>query len=224
MRQAFTMAACAATVLGAGVVFAAPPAPGSALTGMWQLNNHLSRAPKRPEGAGGQHFSGGFGGGGHHGGGMGGGYGDERPEGAEGGPEGGPEGGFGHEEAGGTHHSAAMFSAPETIKVDLDGTALRIISPDGHVRILTPDGTPVERERGFVTVTETARWDTGRLVVTSSTPNGRTITETFALADDGSGRLVHTVAMAQAASGESTTARWVYDRSPDAAAPQPVPH
>ncbi|HPS78844.1 MAG TPA: radical SAM protein, partial [Thermoanaerobaculaceae bacterium] len=61
-------------------------------------------------------------------------------------------------------------------KLDVQDAELRIITEDGHVRILTPDGQPVKRERGFLTVDETAKWENGRLTVTSSAPNGTLVT------------------------------------------------
>ncbi|MGE5235092.1 MAG: hypothetical protein ACM3O7_01940 [Acidobacteriota bacterium] len=218
MRQSFGMIAgvVAVTALAAGLAFSEPSSPTGALTGMWQLNKRLSAAPKRPESTDSGRVSGPMGGGmgGRHGGGTGGRWGGGSPEG-RGEPEG--ERGPGSQRMGDARDGSGMLGAAATIKVDLDGNDVRIISPDGHVRILTPDGKAVERERGFVTVTEIARWDGDRLVVTSSTPKGRRITETFALADDGSGRLVHTIAVSQADATGSRTARWVYDRSADPA-------
>jgi hypothetical protein len=218
MRHALAMVAAAVTALAAAVLLAASPSPGTGLAGTWELNSHLSKAPKRPENSAGGRFSGGFGGD-RHGGGMGGRWGSERGEGAEGGPPRGQEGdragGPAGQSGAGPRGGETMFSAPATIRVDLEGADVRIISADGHVRIITPDGKAVERERNFVTVTETARWDTGKLVVTSSTPKGRLITETFAIADDGSGRLVHTIAMTRAQSKDTRTATWVYDLAPE---------
>jgi hypothetical protein len=103
----------------------------------------------------------------------------------------------------------------ETIMISVHNDEVRITSDDGHVRILTPDATPVERVRGFETVTETARWDGRRIVVTATTQKGTLITETFSLDEDGSGRFVHSAQFADPWSNKPRTVRWVYDRSTD---------
>jgi hypothetical protein len=100
----------------------------------------------------------------------------------------------------------------KTVKIVVIDNDVRIISAEGNVRVITPNGQAVERQRGFQTVMETARWDTDQLVVSSASEGGPTTSETFALADDGSGRLVHTLRMPpRPDGGELGTITWVYD-------------
>ena len=203
--------------------------PWQGLAGVWTLDASLSEAPKAegregdqhrgPRGGGGS-FGGRGGGLGGPGGGMGGG-------GDLGGYGGGMEGSYGGEMepggSGGRGGGRAPGDRPRFLggaaafKLDVLDKEIRLIGDDGRVRMLAPDGQPVERSRGFVTVTETATWENGRLVVTSSDPKGLLVTETLGLAEDGSGHLVHTVQVTHQESGTPRTARWVYERSTDGA-------
>jgi hypothetical protein len=61
-------------------------------------------------------------------------------------------------------------------------------------------------------VTETAAWQDGTVVISSTSPEGPTVIETLALAEDDSGCLVHTVRMRRPGSDDETRTRWVYDR------------
>lgn len=215
------IALAASVGLVAGLAWCQPAtARASAIAGVWQLNTRLSEAPKALEGEpGGERRQGGPDGGtgGRRGGGMGG-----HRGGGMGGPEGGgmgghrgggmgPDGGAGRE--GGPAGRGELLGGAASIKVTVQDQDVHIISADGRVRILTPNGQPVERERGFLTVSETARWTEGRLVVTSTTPRGMILTETIGPAEDGGGRLVHIVEMKRATSDETRTARWVYDKT-----------
>lgn len=207
--------------LVAGLAWCQPAAARAiGIAGVWQLNQGLSVAPKAPQGVpdgtmggppdggmGGRRGGGmGPGGSGGMGGSEGGGMGGRRGGGM------GPDGGAGRE--GGPGGRGALLGGAASIKVIFQDQDIHIISADGRVRILTPDGQPVDRERGFFTVSETARWADDRLVITSTTPRGMILTETIGPAEDGSGRLVHTVAMKRATSDETRTARWVYDKAP----------
>lgn len=210
-----------------GAAAAEPPAPWQALAGVWTLNRSLSEAPQAPsdEGGGQRGPRGGGGSFGGYGGAMGG------PGGGMGGPPAGMRGaerGMGDQAGGRLEREArdgehgrgdrpGFVGGAAALKLDVQDAEVRIITEDGHVRILTPDGQPVKRERGFLTVDETAKWENGRLTVTSSAPNGTLVTETLGLAEDKSGRLVHEVQVTRIDSGTPRTARWVYDRSADGA-------
>ena len=150
---------------------------------------------------------GGFGGGmGGPGGGMGG------PGGGMGGPGGGPPGGAQGGGPGGPPGGSDPVTGAASIMVQLEGLEMKIVTGEGRVRTLTIDGQAVERQHGRMTMTETATFKDGQVEVSSVAEEGPTITETFALADDGSGRLVHTVLMPRPDSDEPVRAVYVYDR------------
>lgn len=215
------IALAASAGLVAALAWCQPQAArASLIAGIWQLNTRLSEPPKAREGE--------LGGGRRPGGpdgGMGGrrddgtgerrgaGMGPGRPGGTGGHRGGGmgPDGGRGRE--GGPGGREAGLGGAASIMISLEDGEVHIISGDGRVRILSPNGQPMDRERGFLTVSETARWTDGRLLVTSTTPRGMISTETIGPAEDGSGRLVHTVEMKRAEGGETRSARWVYDKT-----------
>jgi hypothetical protein len=190
-----TLAAVIASALAVTVAGAQEAASPAKLGGVWHLDKSHSEAPRAPEGMSRSH--GGFGPGGAS---VGGRHGGMRP--------GGDLALGGGRDVQGT---GGLLGGAESIKVDVLDNEVRIISDDGHVRIITPDGQPVQRERELMTVTETANWQDGRIIVTTSTEKGLAITETFGLAEDGSGRLVHTIQVMRPDSKEPRTARWVYD-------------
>lgn len=206
-----TLARAAAALLAAvlvGVPLAAQTAtPGAALAGTWKRNDSLSDAKTPEPPSKGDRPGGGPGGGpggpppsgGPPPGEMGGGRGP-RPDGAPPrGEKGGPPGGA------------------DVLRVAVQGTEVRIAADDRQVRILTADGSAVERQRGSETVTEVASWEGATLVVTTTAPGRPALRETLSLADDGSGRLVQTVQLPARGSEEPRTLRWVYDRSAEAA-------
>lgn len=61
-------------------------------------------------------------------------------------------------------------------------------------------------------VTETAAWQDGTVVITSTAPDGPEVVETLAVAGDNSDQLVHTVRTRRPGSDGETSIRWVYDR------------
>lgn len=173
------------------------------LVGSWTLDRSLSQVPTPP--AGGRHRGGASGGPG---------------EGMGGPPPGGMEGGPPPDEMGGRRGDRGEPPArPEglggsrALKIELAGLDVRMTSASGRVRVITPGGEAVERARGPMLVTETARWEGERLVIESVAEDGPMTTESFALAEDGSDRLIHTVLMLRPDTNEQVKAVWVYDRT-----------
>ncbi len=190
----------AAFVLGLPVA-AQVPSPGAALVGTWKRNDSLSDAKTPEPPSTGDRPSGGPGGGPPPGG--------ERSGGRGGRPDGPPPKGDRSGPPGGA----------DVLRIAVQGTEVRIAADSREVRILTADGTAVERQRGKGTVTETAAWEGTVLVVSTTAPDRPALRETLAPAGDGSGRLVQTVQLPAHGSEEPRTLRWVYDRSAGAAAP-----
>ena len=137
------------------------------LVGQWVLNKAESDIPKRPEGGRRGGPPGGPGGGmggpgdgmGGPGGGMGG-YGGGM--GGHGGGMGGPGGGPGGEHGGRPGGSDPVAGA-SSLMVQLEGLELKLVSGEGRVRTITIDSQPVERQRGRMTVTETASFRDGQV-------------------------------------------------------------
>lgn len=200
------------------------------LVGRWSLNPSLSEIPKRPEGGRRGGPGGGMGGpGGGQGGpgggmgGFGGGFGG--PGGGMGGPGGGmggpPSGGMGDPGKGeggarrGGRGEPGGPSDPVTgaasLMVQLDGLTVKLVSGEGRVRSLGLDGQPAKRQRGPGTATETALFKDGRIEISTVPEHGPKVAETLGLAEDGSGRLVHTVLMPRPDSDEPVRAVYVYD-------------
>lgn len=205
-----TIARASAALLAAllvGIPVAAQTTTGTTLAGTWKRNDSLSDA-KAPEPTSG----------------------GERPHGAPGGGPGGgppPNGGPPPGGTGGGRGPSGEGAPPrgekggppggaDVLRIVVQGTEVRIAADSREVRILTADGTAVERERGRGTVTETAKWEGGALVVATTAPDRPALRETFSVAEDGSGRLVQTVQLPARGSGEPRTLRWVYDRSAEA--------
>jgi len=159
------------------------------LVGSWTLNRSLSQVPEPSAGGLRRGGPGGVGGGPPEG------LGGSRGE--HGGPPDRPEGPVG----------------ARTIRIEIHDADLRIISGNGHVRTVTPGGEAVERVRGPMLVTETARWEGDRLVIESVAEDGPMTSESIALAEDGSDRLFHTTVMPRPDSDELQKAIWVYDRA-----------
>jgi hypothetical protein len=206
-----TIARASAALLAAFVltlpIAARTGSPGAALVGTWKRNDSLSDAKMPEPPARGDRSAGGPGGG---------------PP-----PNGGPPPGS---EMGGGRGGRPVGPPPkgdrsgppigaEVLRIGVQGTEVRIAADSREVRILTADGTPVERQRGKGTVTETADWEGAVLVVSTTAPDRPALRETLALAEDGSDRLVQTVQLPARGSEEPRTLRWVYDRSAETAAP-----
>lgn len=176
------------------------------MVGSWTLDRSLSQVPGPPAGGprgGGSLGSPGIGMGGPPPGG---------PGGATGGPpEGGVEGG--RSERGGPPPRPEGMGGTRTMTIELDDLDIRITSGSGRVRVITPGGEAVERARGPMLVTETARWEGERLVIESVADDGPITTEMFAFSEDGSDRLVHTMSMPRPDSDEQEKAVLVYERS-----------
>ncbi len=182
------------TWAGHGEKVAAIDSAATLMVGTWELNRDLSEIPAPPRG--------------------------ERPQGpppdaggAMGGPPPGdssahPEGG-----PGGPPPGHGPLGGADTLTIVISGSDLSITSDDGRVRLITPSGQPVERRKRRMTVTETARWDSGALVIESVGARGPKITETYALVTDGTDRLVHTMTMPRPDSEEAAVVKLVYDRS-----------
>lgn len=202
--RAITLTALALAVVTAGTL--APPAwagQGEALAGTdsaatlmvgtWELNRDLSEIPAPPQGerppGPPPDGSGPMGG--------------PPPSGSSARPEGGP---------GGPPPGPGPMGGADTLTIVINGSDLSITSDNGRVRLITPNGQPVVRKKGRMTVTETARWDSGTLVIESVGTRGPKITETFTLATDGSDRLVHTMTMPRPNSDEASVVELVYDR------------
>ncbi|MGD1149101.1 MAG: hypothetical protein ABR961_14265 [Thermoanaerobaculaceae bacterium] len=181
-----------ASALAAAMAAAQTTPPWQALVGSWKLNTTLSDSPSRDDAGAGQRpgppASGRFPGGEELGGTGPGGPGDDRP------PQGPP-------------------AFAKALRIELLDEGIRITSDDGHSRELVATGVPVERQRGGTTVTETVTWQTDRLVIVDSASDRPAMTETFGLAEDGSGRLIHTIQLPDRGSSESHTVKWVYDRN-----------
>lgn len=179
---------------GQGEKLANADSAATLVVGTWSLNRDLSEIPTPPQG--------------------------ERPQGPPpdgGGPMGGPppSGSSAHPEGGPGAPPPGLgpMGGAEGLTIVISGSDLSITSDDGRVRLITPNGQPVERKKGRMTVTETARWDSGTLVIESAGTRGPKITETFALAADGTDRLVHTMTMPRPDSDEASVVTLVYDRS-----------
>lgn len=98
------------------------------------------------------------------------------------------------------------------MEISVDGQTMQLVMGEGRDRVLAVDGQPRKQQRGFMEFTVTAVWREGRVVVTAASPEGPSIKETFSLAGDGSGRLIHTVQMNRPGVESQTRAVWVYDR------------
>ena len=103
-----------------------------------------------------------------------------------------------------------------TLQIDLLDDGVRITTDDGRTRELAATGIPVERQRGPMTVTETVTWQDDTLVIVAVAADRPAMTETFALASDGSGRLVHALTLPARGSSKAPTVKSVYDRSTSA--------
>jgi hypothetical protein len=168
--------------------------PGN-LSGFWRLNHDLSEDPREKmretrtlRGAPGS-GRGGFGGG-RRGGGLGGRR--ARPEGRE-------------EEGPGTVDPEAL----ETLRIVHRDPELRVTDGVGREHVLFTDNRKTEEERSLGTVRIRTKWKDGRVVVTTKSQRGPKITETYAVAADGSVLTVVTKIAGQRADVEF---RRVYDR------------
>jgi len=129
-----------------------------------------------------------------------------------------PTGGFpgGDDLSGGGHGGGRPPQGPppvaRTLQIDLLDDGVRITTDDGRTRELAATGVPVERKRGPMTVTETVTWQDDTLVIVAAAADRPAMTETFALASDGSGRLVHALNLPARGSSKARTAKSVYER------------
>lgn len=171
------------------------------LSGTWKLNRDLSDDPQqkmreaRESGSGGGTRGGGGFGGHHGGGGRGGGF-RGRPRGQEG------EGGSGDAEV--------ATQAFETLSIVHRDPELRITDGVGREHVLSTDDRKIEEERSAGTVKMRARWKDGHVLVTTTPEHGPTLTETYAVAADGS---VLTVTTKVEGRGRSFEFRRVYDHA-----------
>jgi hypothetical protein len=120
-----------------------------------------------------------------------------------------------------------FFGPIENLHIEIDATHFHVTGDEGRDRMLALDGTPFVREGRRRRVVQKATVQGAKVVVTNTTDDGRVITETYALADDGSGRMIHTVD-AQGGLSPPMSARWVYERAahaslPTATAPAALP-
>ena len=111
----------------------------------------------------------------------------------------------------GSRHGHSGFGPIATMTVTVDAKEFRVDSADGLIRTMPLDGTPVQHSGRRYQAESRAKLTAAGVVITTTSPDGRIISETYALADDGSGRLVHTVD-AKGGMNPPMTARWVYDR------------
>ena len=187
------------------------------LSGTWKLNKDLSDDPQqkmkdaRSESGGGGGRSGG-----HHGGGGGGGGGR-----GWGGRSGGSGSGSGDE---GSRPAEDMTTALQHLKIDHQDPALTIEDGIGRQHHLFTDGRKVEEERSYGGTTEIHTvWKDGHVVVTTQSEKGPKITETYAVAADGSQLTV--TSKIETRHGGSVEIRRVYDavKPLPATTPTPVP-
>ena len=201
-RLALLLPLASSQVIGSGAL--------ANLSGTWRLNKDLSDDPQqkmkdaRSESGGGGHS------GGRHGGGMGRGL---------GGRSGSSGSGSGDE---GPRPLEDMATALQQLKIDHQDPALTI--EDGLARLhhLFTDGRKIEEERSSGGTTEIhAFWKDGRIVVTTQSEKGPRITETYAVAADGSQLTV--TSKIEMRRGGSVEIRRVYDSVKPLPAATPTP-
>ncbi|HEX9287758.1 MAG TPA: hypothetical protein VF999_10885 [Thermoanaerobaculia bacterium] len=159
----------------------ASPAVGAGdLSGTWKLDRERSDDPAQKFREGGGSTRRGFGGGGGFRGGRGGGFGGRhgRPT-----DEGEAKGGSDLFEGG------RAFDLLTIVHRDPE---LRITDGIGREHVLYTDGRKIEEERSAGTTKIRARWKEGRVVVATTPEHGPKITETYAVAADGSSLTVTT--------------------------------
>jgi hypothetical protein len=180
------------------------------LSGSWKLNKDLSDDPQqkmkdaRSESGGGG-SSGGGRSGGHRGGGMG---------------RGGRSSDSGNDDdtQRSTFEDAAASSA--LLKIQHEDPALSIVDGLGRQHQLYTDGRKVEEQRSLGGTTQIrANWKDGRIVVTTEPERGPKITDTYAVAADGSQLTVTT--RIEGHRGHPVEIRRVYDAVKPAPAPPP---
>jgi hypothetical protein len=182
------------------------------LSGTWKLNKDLSDDPQqkmkdaRSESGGGGHS------GGRHGGGMG------RGSGGHSGSSGSGSGDDGQRPL------EDMATALQQLKIDHQDPTLTIEDGLGRQHHLFTDGRKIEEERSYGGTTQIhAVWKDGRIVVTTQSEKGPKITETYAVAADGSQLTV--TSKIEMRRGGSVEIRRVYDsfKPLPAATPTPAP-
>src|SRR5262245_20793976 len=178
------------------------------LSGTWKLNKDLSDDPQQKmrdarneSGGGGSHSGGRHGGMGRGGGGRSGGSGSgedaQRP-------------------------LEDMAAALQQLKIDHQDPALTIEDGLGRQHHLFTDGRKIEEERSYGGTTEIhAAWKDGRIVVTTRSEKGPKLTETYAVAADGSQLTV--TSKVETRRGGSVEIRRVYDAVKPLPATTPVP-
>jgi len=201
MRSTGRSIVLSAVVLSAGSALVALDLPN--LSGQWQLNQDASDDPSKvlqnshsdSSGSGGGGFGGGGGRGGHgHGGGGG------------GGGRGGSRSGGG-DAAGGR---ADYYEGMTSLKIEHHDPRLTITDASGRERTIYTDGRKTEEEHSHGgTTAVTASWKDGHLEVVSRPETGAKVTETYAVASDGSQLTVTT--KVEGGHNGSFTIRRVYD-------------
>ena len=189
-RLALLLPLASSQVIGSGAL--------ANLSGTWRLNKDLSDDPQqkmkdaRSESGGGGHS------GGRHGGGMGRG---------SGGHSGSSGSGSADE---GQRPPEDMATALQQLKIDHQDPALTIEDGLGRLHHLFTDGRKVEEEHSYGGTTEIhAVWKDARIVVTTQSEKGPKITETYAVAADGSQLTV--TSKIEMRRGGSVEIRRVYD-------------
>ncbi|HEX7252519.1 MAG TPA: hypothetical protein VF376_06530 [Thermoanaerobaculia bacterium] len=202
-RLALLLPLASSQVVGSGAL--------ANLSGTWKLNKDLSDDPQqkmkdaRSESGGGGGRSGE-----RHGGGMG-------------------RGGGGRSGSSGSGDDSSrpfedMTTALQQLKIEHQDPALTIEDGIGRRHRLFTDGRKVEEERSYGGTTEIhAVWKDGHVVVTTQSEKGPKITETYAVAADGSQLTV--TSKIETRRGGSVEIRRVYDavKPLPAATPTPVP-
>jgi hypothetical protein len=199
-------------ILSAGAALLALDLPN--LSGHWQLNQDASDDPSKvlqnshsdSSGGGGGGGMGGGGGRGGHGRGGGGGRGGSRSSGGD--------------AAGGR---ADFFEAVTSLNIEHHEPQVTITDAAGRERTIYTDGRKTEEEHSHGgTTAVTASWKDGHLEVVSKPETGGKITETYAVAADGSQLTVTT--KVEGGHNGSFTIRRVYDvAKPGAPKPPPSP-
>lgn len=117
-----------------------------------------------------------------------------------------------------------MTTAMQQLKIEHQDPALTIEDGIGRQHHLFTDGRKVEEERSYGGTTEIhAVWKDGHVVVTTQSEKGPKITETYAVAADGSQLTV--TSKVETRRGGSVEIRRVYDavKPLPATTPTPVP-
>ncbi len=203
--------ALAAAALAASHALGALDLPN--LSGNWQLNKDASDDPaKVMQDA---RASGGSGGGGRGGGWSGGGGGMGHHHGGGGGSR------SGGDSSGSPESYSDRFAALDTLQIQHKEPSLTITDSAGRERTIYTDGRKTEEEHSHGgTTAVTASWKDGHLEVVSRPETGSKITETYAVAADGSQLTVTT--MVEGGRSGSFTIRRVYDAMKPGA-PKPAP-